>query len=335
MLNINAIEYHLPENIITNQMLGKLNSTWDMELLEKWTGVSKRYYASDNQTALDLAFIASEKLLKHIQISSEKIDSLIFCTQSNDYIMPPNSAVLHGLLGLSEAVFAFDINLACSGFINGISIANGLMKSGTAKNILLVNADTISKYVNDKDRSTKVLFGDAASVTLLEDSKNDKGLIDILCSTSGVNYKKLIIPYGGARNPKTDKSCISIEDKNGNFRNDENLFMDGVGIFSFVNSKVTKQIKLILSRNNFNIEDIDLFVFHQANKFVLESLAKLLKIDPQKVFMNIDKIGNTSSASIPIALKDAKSDGRLKKGDLVLCSGFGAGLSWGTCLFQY
>ena len=335
MLKISAIEYHIPKNRITNQMLSELNPSWDMKVLEKWTGVSDRYYASKNQTALDLAFIASKNLLKNAQVSAKNIDAVIFCTQSNDYIMPPNSAVLHGLLQLSDSVFAFDINLACSGFVNGISIANGLMKAGTAKKILLINADTISKYVNAKDRSTKVLFGDAASVTYLTDSKNNKGLVDVLCSTSGINYKKLIIPNGGARNPKTDKSCISKEDKNGNFRSDENLFMDGVGIFSFVNSKVPKQIKSILSKNNFNIEDIDLFIFHQANKFVIESLTKLLKIKPQKVFMNIDKIGNTSSASIPIALKDAELDGLINDGDLILCSGFGAGLSWGTCLFQY
>lgn len=335
MLKISAIEYYIPKNKITNKMLSKLNPSWDMKVLKKWTGVSNRYYASDNQTALDLAFIASKNLLKNDQVNATKIDALIFCTQSSDYIMPPNSAVLHGLLQLSDSVFAFDINLACSGFVNGISIANGLMKAGTAKKILLINADTISKYVNVKDRSTKVLFGDAASVTYLKDSKNNKGLVDVLCSTSGINYKKLIIPNGGTRNPKTDKSCFSKEDKNGNFRSDENLFMDGVGIFSFVNSKVPKQIKEILSRNNFNIEDIDLFIFHQANKFVIESLAKLLKITPQKIFMNIDKIGNTSSASIPIALKDAELDGRINDGDLVLCSGFGAGLSWGTCLFQY
>ena len=333
MLKISQIEYHLPKNLISNKNLAEINPSWDIKEIEKWTGVSKRYYAADNETALDLAQFASEKFFKNSKINKEKIDGLIFCTQSSDYLSPPNSAILHGLLNLSEEVFAFDINLACSGFVNGLSIANGLMKAKTSKNILLINSDTISKYINDKDRSTKVLFGDAASVTYLEDSNNSKGLIDIICNTSGINHKKLIIPNGGSRNPRINSSKKNKNKDSSNF--EYNLSMDGLGIYSFTNSKVPRQIKLILEKNNIDIRDINLFVFHQANKLVLESLAKLLKIEPNKVFMNIDKIGNTSSASIPIALKDAELEGRINDGDLVLCSGFGAGLSWGTCILQF
>jgi 3-oxoacyl-[acyl-carrier-protein] synthase-3 len=335
MLNISNIEYYIPDNLINNEKLGQLNPEWDMEAIKKWTGVSNRYYASKNQTALDLAYQAAKLFFSNSNMVPEKIDGLIFCTHSNDYILPPNSTILHGLLNLPENVFAFDFNHACSGFIYGLALANSLMKSNTAKNILLINSDTYSNYVSDKDRSTKVLFSDAASLVFLNESTKGKGLIDIECSTSGANSKTIIIPSGGTRNPRTNKSSVIKEDKNGNYRSDENLFMDGFSVYSFVNSKIPKQINLILSRNQLKIEDIDLFVFHQANKMVLESITKILKIDHGKVFMNIDKIGNTVSASIPIALRDAKTEGKIKNGDLVLCSGFGAGLSWGTCIFQY
>ncbi len=335
MLNIEKIEYHLPENVITNDDLADLNPDWDMNSIQKWTGVSKRFYANQNQTALDLALISSEKLLNHIKIARDDIDGLIFCTQSNDYIMPPNSTILHGMLKLSEDVFSFDFNLACSGFIYGLSIANGLLETNVAKNILLVNADTYSKYINDRDRSTKVLFGDAASTSLLKKSNDGRGLIDIMCGTSGVNSNKIIVPAGGARKPKSDETSILKEDRNGNLRNDENLQMNGLAVYSFVNSKVPKQIIKILLNNKISIDEIDLFVFHQANKLVLESLTKILKIDPQKVFINIDKVSNTVSASIPIALKEAKEEGKIKDGYKVLCSGFGAGLSWGTCILQF
>ena len=335
MLNIHNIEYYLPENIITNDELARLNPDWDMDSIQNWTGVSKRFYAKSNQTALDLAFISSEKLLEDIEVSRDQIDGLIFCTQSNDHIMPPNSTILHGLLKLSEDVFSFDFNLACSGFIYGLFIANGLIETNVAKNILLINADTYSKYVNDKDRSTKVLFGDAASTSILRKSTNRKGLIDIICSTSGINFDKIIVPAGGTRKPKSNKTNILKKDQNGNLRSDENLQMNGLAVYSFVNTKVPKQINKLLSRNKINIDEIDLFVFHQANKLVLESLTKILKIDTKKVFINIDKVSNTVSASIPIALKDAQEEGKIKDGYKVLCSGFGAGLSWGTCILQF
>jgi len=335
MLNIQNIEYYLPENIITNDELALSNPEWDMNSIQRWTGVSKRFYANPNQTALDLAFISSEKLLNDIETVRGEIDGLIFCTQSNDHIIPPNSTILHGMLNLSEDVFSFDFNLACSGFIYGLSIANGLIETNVARNILLVNADTYSKYVNDKDRSTKVLFGDAASTSFLKKSDDGKGLIDIICGTSGINSDKIIIPAGGARKPKSNKTSILKEDQNGNLRNDENLQMNGFAVYSFVNSKVPKQIIKILFKNKIKIGEIDLFVFHQANKLVLESLTKILKIDPEKVFINIHKVSNTVSASIPIALKEAQKEGKIRDGYKVLCSGFGAGLSWGTCILQF
>ena len=335
MLKINHIEYYLPKNRIQNKDVFKLNPDWDLEFLTKKTGVLNRFYTDIDETALDIANKACEAFFEKNESVKSKIDGLIFCTQSNDYIMPPNSSLLHGMLNLSEQVLAFDFNLACSGYIYGLALANGLIKTKVATNILMINADTYSKYINDSDRSSKLLFGDAAAVTHLNRSDDGKGLIDIICSTSGINYRKFIIPAGGMRKPKSNETKLESKDKSGNIRNQEEIHMDGLGIFSFVNAKVPKQVLEILKRNQYEIENIDLFVFHQASKLALESLTKILKIEPDKVYINIDKIGNTVSASIPIALKDAQEEGKIKNGYKVLCSGFGVGLSWGTCILQF
>ena len=335
MLKINQIEYYLPKNQVQNKDLLKLNPDWDLESLNKKTGVTSRFYTDKDETALDIAFKACDLFLKKDDLLKNKIDGLIFCTQSNDYIMPPNSSLLHGMLDLSENVFAFDFNLACSGYIYGLALANGLIATKVAKNILLVNADTYSKYINNNDRSTKLLFGDAAAVTHLSKSDDNKGLVDILCSTSGINSNKFIIPAGGMRKPKSNVTSVESKDKSGNVRNQEQIHMDGLGIFSFVNGKVPKQVIKILKRNKYEIEDIDLFIFHQASKLAIDSLTKILKIDAEKVYVNINRVGNTVSAAIPIALKDAQKEGRVQEGNKILCAGFGVGLSWGTCILQF
>ena len=335
MLKIDKISYHLPNDPVLNKDIIKNNPNWNLNNINARTGVNTRYYASEDETALDMSIKACKKLFKDIDGLNDKIDALIICTQSSDYIMPPNSSLLHGALDLSEDVFAFDFNLACSGYVYGLALANGLLSTGIASNIMLINADTYSKYINDKDRSTKILFGDAAAITYLKNTNDDKGIIDIQCSTSGKNYKKFIIPSGGTRYPKSELSCISKKDKSGNIRTDENIHMDGMGIFAFVNSKVPKQIKSILKKNELKINDIDLFIFHQASKLAIESLIKILGVDSKKVYINIDKVGNTVSASIPIALKYALDEGRIVDGNKILCCGFGVGLSWGTCIIQY
>ena len=192
MIKIENIHYHLPNKPIDNNSLKLENPHWDMNLLYNKTGVRTRYYANNEETALDLSIKACMELFKNKPNVRDLIDGLIFCTQSNDYIMPPNSSILHGILNLSEDVFSYDFNLACSGFVYGLSMAHGLIVGGIAKHILLINADTYSKYINKKDRSTKVLFGDAASVAYLKKSTDSKGIIGFRSSTSGKNYKKFI-----------------------------------------------------------------------------------------------------------------------------------------------
>ncbi len=331
---IQDIAYYLPEDVVTNEALRRENPTWEMELVEARSGVVKRHIARDDQTALDLAFQACQKLFREHKTAQSQIDGLIFCTQSPDYILPPNSCVLHKMLDLPEDVLAFDLNLACSGYIYGLALAQGLIQSGMAKNILLVTADTYSKYIHKQDRSARVLFGDGAAVSWITISHSQQGIKDIRCSTSGKNYQKFLIPAGGCRMPKGKKTAVAKADRSGNVRTLENIHMDGMGILAFVNSKVPQQIRNILARNTLAIEQIDLFVFHQASKVVLDSLTHILKIKPEKVYQNLRKVGNTVSASIPIALKDALNSAQVSSGHKVLLSGFGVGLSWGTAIIE-
>jgi len=329
---IKKISYYLPEQVVTNDDLERENPDWDMGLVGSRIGVLKRHIAREDETALDLAIKACKNMFAEDRSLKGLVDGIIFCTQSGDYILPPDSCILHKELGLGEDVFAFDLNLACSGYVYGLALAQGLISSGRAANILLVNADTYSKYINKHDRSVRVLFGDGAAVSWIAASGSEKGIIDIRCSTYGKYYDKFIIPAGGCRTPRSRATASSNTDNSGNARTPENIYMDGMAILAFVNSKIPAQINGILSKNGLGIEDIALFVFHQASKPSLDKLASLLKIDPEKVYSNIDRVGNTVSASIPIALKDAIEEGRASAGDKVLLSGFGVGLSWGTAI---
>ena len=308
-VSIKRVAYYLPEQSVSNRQLQDENPAWDMGRVEARTGVLRRYIAQDHQTALDLAVRACEQLL-HDGDRLEEIDGLIFCTQSEDYIMPPNSCILHQRLHLSEQVLAFDLNLACSGFVYGLALAQGLVQARIAKSILLVTADTYSKYIHKQDRSTRPLFSDGAAATWLVGSGGSQGMIDIRCATSGQHYEKFMIPAGGCRIPKGAQTAVSQADHSGNVRTLEHIHMDGLGILAFVNSRVPQQVRSILSDNGFSIDDVDLFVFHQASELALNSLTSLLQIKPEKVFRNIREVGNTVSASIPIALKDAVDSGQ-------------------------
>lgn len=329
-LSVEHIEYHLPETIVTNEALAMRNPDWQMDKVAAHTGVKQRHIAEANETALDLAFEACKKLGPEIR----GVDAIVFCTQSGDYIMPSNACVLHKLLELPENVLAFDFNLACSGYIYGLAIVRGLLLTGAAKKALLVTGDTYSKYINKKDRSSRVLFGDGASASILSLSASKNSVIDIECATAGKGYEKFIIMAGGCRTPRTEKTREAIKDNSGNMKTSEDIQMDGMGILTFVNSRVPEQIRLVLSRNSLKVEDIELFIFHQASSMALDSLTRLLSIKPEKVFRNMENVGNTVSTSIPMALKDALTACRIKKGGKVILCGFGAGLSWATALLE-
>jgi 3-oxoacyl-[acyl-carrier-protein] synthase-3 len=215
-----------------------------------------------------------------------------------------------------------------------LAIAQSLLVSGIATNILLVTADTYSKYIGPGDRAARVLFGDGAAATWVSASRSERGLIDIQCSTSGKDHRKFIIPAGGCRMPRTPETAVARADGSGNLRSLENIHMDGAGVLSFVNTTVPRQVESILARNQLTIEDIDLVIFHQASKMALDSLNRRLRIPIEKSFSNLREVGNTVSASIPIALKDAVDLGRVRPNGRILLCGFGVGMSWATAILR-
>lgn len=333
---LKKIKYYLPENVETNKELSRQNPDWEMEKITKRTGVLSRHIAGSKETALDLAVKACRKLFKEEKTLPQKLDAIIFCTQSPDYLMPPNSCLLHKEFRLAEHVMAFDFNHACSGYLYGLGLAKALFDSGQCSHALLVTSDTYSRYINKQDRSARVLFGDAAAVSyLIPSSSPTKGLLDIVYGTSGKNYPLFYIPAGGQKNPPSRQTKIEQRDKSGNRRTQENIHMDGIGVLAFVSSRVPAQINHILKRNKMTVDEVDLFIFHQASKMALEKLAEILKIKPEQVYVNMEKIGNTVSASIPIAIQDALDAKIIKKGFKVILCGFGVGMSWATALYQF
>lgn len=329
---IKFIEYYLPEKILTNRDLQSEFPHWDVDKIEKKSGVLERHIAGADETALDLSIKACEKLF--MQYDKSRIDGIIYCTQSPDYIMPSNAFLLQKHFALNGSALAFDFNHACTGYIYALMMANSFIRSGMAQRLLLVNADTYSKYINPKDRSTRVLFGDGAAASIVEATDGGEGVIDIELATYGEGYDKFMIPAGGARMPHTTATAMEETDAAGNTRSKNDIRMDGFAVWSFINSKVPDQIRTIVKRNELDMDGIDLFIFHQASLMTLESLVKVLHLDREKVFINISHVGNTVSASIPIALKDAIDAGKIRKGQKIILSGFGVGLSYGTILMH-
>ena len=332
-LIIESIEYYLPENIVTNADLQKENPDWNLEKITEKTGVYQRHIAGKNETAYDLSIKACDKLFQ--TNDKNNIDGIIYCTQSPDYIMPSNSFLMHKHFGLKDEIFAYDFNHACTGYIYCLAMANAFVKAGMAREILLVNADTYSKYINPKDRSTRVLFGDGAAATIVKKSGRKRGIIDIDLGSSGSGYNKFWIPAGGLRSPKSSSTSIEIEDDRGNIRTQNDIQMDGFSVWSFINSVAPKQVDRLLKRNDVAKTDIDQFIFHQASKMTLESIRRSMKLNEEQVFINIQNIGNTVSASIPISLRDAIDQGEIDNGSILILSGFGVGLSYGTILMEY
>ena len=321
-IKISAISCHLPETIEGIDILQRDNPEWDMPKILEKTGIRERYISAPAETAVDLAFKAGMKLLSSIS-DMEDIDLLILVTQSPDYVLPTSACILQDRLGLSKNCMAFDVNLGCSGFVYALSIAGGLIESGVARKGLILCADTYSKYIGKNDRTCRPLFSDGAAATLVESSEIDCiGPFEL--GTDGAGYDRLIVKHSGAREAGLSAEICS-----------DSLEMSGGDVFLFTMRVVPPCINKLLDRTELKLENVDLIVFHQASKLVIDNLIRTMSLDKSKVFTNYENIGNTVSASIPIALKDASTQGRLKDGDTVLLVGFGVGLSWGATLMRW
>lgn len=332
---IAAIEYELPANVLTNEDLAREYPTWGVEKIFSKTGINTRHIIDDDECASDLAVRACEKIFLNTAVQRSEIDFIILCTQSPDYFIPATACILQARLGLPVTCGAFDFNQGCSGFIYGLGIAKGLVETGQARNVLLVTAETYSRYIHPGDKSVRTLFGDAAAATLISASEEGLGLERFRYGTDGSGAKNLVVPVGGSRNPKKT-GVIPVEhvDDSGNIRTDENLYMNGSAIFEFSMTRVPQLFDSLFDED-LGPGDIDFFVFHQANKFMLESLRRRISIPVEKYISEFENCGNTVSSSIPIALKSAHTKGKLKSGSRIVAIGFGVGYSWGGCIIHW
>ena len=329
-IKIVNIECFLPEKLFSNEDAFSLFPNFEPDKIEGKVGIRKRHIVSENETALDLAIKASEKVLE--RYDKNNIDFLILCTQSPDYYLPTSACILQDKLGLPTATGAFDFNLGCSGFIYGLAICKGLISAGIANNILLVMSETYTKHINPKDFANRSIFGDGAAATIVEKS-NDEHIFEFILGTDGKGMNNLIIPNGGMRN-RFNPNAELKSDESGNSRTDNDIYMNGPEIFNFTIKAIPSLINQTLEKNNLKFEEIDYFIFHQANKYMLDYLRKKIKIPAEKFYCNMLETGNTVSATIPIALKDCIESGIVKSGDKVLLCGFGVGYSYGATIIK-
>jgi 3-oxoacyl-[acyl-carrier-protein] synthase-3 len=303
------------------------------EKIGKNIGIAVRHVASESICTSDLCCAAAERLLAECPWDRDQISGLIFITQTPDYVLPATSYSIHRRLRLSDRCYSFDVNLGCSGYVYGLWLASSLMQTAGGKVLLLVG-DTISRVASPQDQTVTFLFGDAGTATVLEPSPEAAPMFFDLGS-DGSGEKSLIVPVGGFRSPRDGQSCIRTPRENGNLRSDEDLYMDGPEVFTFTLKRIPPMVKSVLEAASCEIADIDAFVFHQANAFMLTHLAKRMKIPPEKFILALANYGNTSSASIPLAMVTSSLRERMTTSPVrLLLAGFGVGFSWAATVLN-
>ena len=330
---IESIEYHLPDGVLTSAGLAAEFPGWTVDKIQSKTGIEERRIAADDEFASDLAVAAAEKLFA-AGAGRASVDALLYCTQSPDYLLPTTACLLQHRLGLRTDIAALDFNLGCSGYIYGLGLAHAMIASGQARRVLLLTADTYSKYIHPGDRSVRTLFGDAAAATLIGASAQPGLSGPFVYGTDGSGAENLIVPAGGLRRPRAEQA-EAVADEAGNLRTVNNLYMNGPEIFNFTLRVVPATVEAVLARSGRTADEIDLFVFHQANQYMLEHLRKRLGVPAEKFVVSMQKCGNTVSSSIPIALRLAQESGRLQPGMKIMLLGFGVGYSWGGTIIEW
>lgn len=329
-----GVSYYLPQLEITNEDIKK-NLEIDVENVHKKLGITKRYFAGKNETSSTMAIEAVKKIITDCEIDSSELDFLIAITQNPDNILPGIAPLIQYELKLKNSLSAFDINLACSGYTYALSIADSFIKSGLFKKGLIVTSDCYSKRMNMRDKKVCTLFGDAATATLIENSNDESRFLSFDFGTDGSGYDYLTIPAGGIKLPFSLETAIEIEFEPGNYRSANDLYMNGKEIFGFVMDHIPNSVNQTLKLANKNLNDVDYFVFHQANNYMLKALSRRMDLDMDKVVLDIENYGNTVSSTIPICIANLMNENRLKEGDLLLLSGFGVGLSYCSTLYQF
>lgn len=329
---IKAIAYNLPEGILTNAEIARDFPEWTEEKIEKKIGIKQRHIVRDGETASDIAIGAAEKLFAETGFDREQIDYLIFVSQSPDYHLPTTACIIQTKLGLSHNLTVLDINLGCNGFVAGLSVAKAVVVAGQAKNVLLLTGETYSKYMHERDKSNRTIFGDGAAATLV----STEGIAEIgefVIGTDGEGAENLIVKTGGARQPEPANDLKF--DEFGNPRSSDNLYMDGPAILNYSLDSIPQLVADVLAKNGLTMEDIDLHVYHQANIFLANLERRKLRIDKEKYYCNIENVGNTVSSTIPIGLRMAMDEGVLHSGMKVLSVAQGLGYTWGGMVLKF
>lgn len=320
---ISHLEYYLPEKVVTNEDLSNELEGFKIDKALR-IGINQRHIASDNQTSVDLAYEVGKKILS--DFNKNTIDYLIFVTETGDYRLPNSANILHDRLGLRPSAGAIDIIQGCTGLPYALNYAKGLVATKTAENVLILIADAYSKIINPKDKVLRTIFGDAGS-GLIVSASEEECIYDFVFGTDGSGKDNLIVKNGGLRH-KSDENSEEIVYGSGNVYTNNDLYMNGPGVFKFTDSVVPQLVQDILMRNSTVREDMDMFIFHQANQSMLEHLREKSNIPTEKFYCDISDIGNTVSSSLIIALKRCLDNQIIKPNDKVLLAGFGVGLSW-------
>ena len=330
---LRAISYVLPEGMLTNEALAAEFPEWDVDKVYNKVGVRTRHLAGPAETAGDLAEKAARKLFDEYGIDPGTIDFLLLCTQSPDHFLPSTACILQDRLGIPTSAGAFDYNLGCSGCIYGLAMAKGLIAAGLATNVLLLTAETYTKYLHPQDKSNKTIFGDGAAACLVSKEKGFARIGDFVLGTDGSGAANLMVRSGAARQPeKTGKFTV---DDDGHTNYEDYLYMNGSAIFNFTLETVPPLMKSLLAKSGLEKADVDYFVFHQANKYMLSTLRKVCGIPADKFYVNLEETGNTVSSTILIGLKECLEKGTVVPGMKVMVCGFGVGLSYGAAMLQF
>lgn len=331
---IKAVSHYLPEPVLSNEMLSEQFPEWSVDKISEKTGIYNRHIAPGEMFSSDMGVLAAEKLFRDYNIQPERIDFILFCTQSPDYFLPTTACLIQDRLNIPTSAGALDFNLGCSGYIYGLSLAKGLIFAGIAKNILLITAETYSKFIHPQDKSNRTIFGDGAAATLVSAEGGVATIGEFDLGTDGKGAENLIVKRGGLRYAKTEGTPVSF-DEYGNAGNDNYLYMNGPEIFNFTSAMVPKLVDNTLKKNGLERTDINTYIFHQANQFMLHHLRRKLKIQEENFYIYMHDCGNTVCSTIPIALEEAIKTNVIQPGSKALLAGFGVGYSWGGCVINF
>jgi 3-oxoacyl-[acyl-carrier-protein] synthase III len=330
---LKALATHLPDQVVTNEQLQAENPDWDMAKIGAKIGIERRHVAVESETAGDLAYAAACKLLESCGTERQQIDYLLFCTQSPDHFLPTTACILQHRLGLPTTCAAIDFNQGCSGYVYGLHLARALVISGSARNVLLLTGETYTKFIHPRDRSVRVLFGDAGTASLISAEGPGARILEACLGTDGSGARNLLVDAGGARKPAVGRQYVDHADEQGCIRSEANLFMDGQELFAFTLRRVPGLVQQTLTKNGLTSDQVRWFVFHQANAFMNEHLRAKLRIDAARMPMFLRDVGNTVSNTIPLTL--AHRQQQFASGDHVMLVGFGVGYSWGACVLEW